>query len=62
VAHEASKVARDLFTLTASWLRLLGRAFVTRAARRRARALLLERAPGAAAGAGLQVVDGTDDL
>jgi hypothetical protein len=39
-------VARDLFTITACWSRLLGRAFVTRGALRRARAVLRARAPG----------------
>jgi hypothetical protein len=41
-----SQIAGHLFALTASWARLLGRAFISRPTQRRARELLLREVPG----------------
>ncbi|KAI8475838.1 MAG: hypothetical protein J3K34DRAFT_402981 [Monoraphidium minutum] len=46
VAREGVQIASHLFGLTASWSRLLGRAFISRAAQRRARELVAREAPG----------------
>jgi hypothetical protein len=61
VAREAAKVAHDLFALTASWARLLGRVFVTRRVERCARALVRAGAPRAAACGAPALAAGADE-